>query len=678
MVKRHPLSAMDAEGPARKPRLMLMHAATALLVFSICRPSPLPAAEPTEEPRSKTDEIFTTTKVWPIHLRFTAEEWAAMEPKQNGPAPFGGGPPGGPRPGEPGQFAPATFLMPPFLKDGDANQDGVLSKEEFQTLAATWYSTWDKEKAGQLTAEQLRPGINASFASPNFGPPPGGPGGAPPGLFLQGAEGKRNGLMSMMGVEFEWVHADIDFGGKEFKDVAVRYKGNGTFMESRASTKRSFKIELNKYVKGQKLKGLTTLNLHCNVTDTSWMNEILSYRLYRDAKVPAPRTAYARVSITVPGKYDHQYIGLYSMVEDIDKDFVEANFNKKKGAILKPVTPNLFTDLGSEWAKYKQTYDPKTVLSVDEAQRVIDFSRLVTNADDAEFAAKAGDYLAIDEFASYMAVTVWLSTLDSILAVGQNYYVFLHPKTDKFHFIPWDLDHSFGQFPIIGSQEQRDALSIRHPWQGERRFLDRVFKLEAFKKAYLAKLDEFSKTIFQPERLVKQVDEIAAAIRPAIEEESKEKLAQFDKVVAGESIRRTTFPGAPPVKPIRTFVKARAESVVDQLAGKSDGQKLDDGPRPGGRGGPGAPGGFGPGGFLGRIFVTDFDADKNAGLTRDEFTQGFTKWFEKWNTDQSGTLTDEQLRAGINRDLEPSRGRRPGAPGGPGSPPTPNAPPPAP
>jgi spore coat protein CotH len=52
---------------------------------------------------------------------------------------------------------------------------------------------------------------------------------------------------------------------------------------------------------------------------------------------------------------------------------------------------------------------------------VIDFSHLVTNADDAEFAAKLGDYLAIDEFASYMAVTVWLSTLDSILAVGQNY-----------------------------------------------------------------------------------------------------------------------------------------------------------------------------------------------------------------------------------------------------------------
>ena len=62
-------------------------------------------------------------------------------------------------------------------------------------------------------------------------------------------------------------------------------------------------------------------------------------------------------------------------------------------------------------------------------------------------------------------------------------------------------------------------------------------------------------------------------------------------------------------------------------------------------------------------------------LTRDEFAQGFAGWFEKWNTDKSGTLTDEQLRAGIDRDLGPPRG---GGPGGPGSGPRPNAPPPAP
>src|SRR6266851_2892587 len=100
----------------------------------------------------------------------------------------------------------------------------------------------------------------------------------------------------------------------------------------------------------------------------------------------------------------------------------------------------------------------------------------------------------------------------------------------------WALAHSFGQFGMMGSQEQRENLSIHRPWRGENRFLDRVFKVETFKKLYLARLDEFNKTIFNPERFHHQVDEIAAAIRPAVQEESDEKLARFDKVAAGEPV----------------------------------------------------------------------------------------------------------------------------------------------
>ena len=50
------------------------------------------------------------------------------------------------------------------------------------------------------------------------------------------------------------------------------------------------------------------------------MNEVLAYRLYRDAGVPAPRTSYVRVSITVPGLYDRAYTGLYILVENVDSE----------------------------------------------------------------------------------------------------------------------------------------------------------------------------------------------------------------------------------------------------------------------------------------------------------------------------------------------------------------------
>ena len=48
----------------------------------------------------------------------------------------------------------------------------------------------------------------------------------------------------MRATAFERVHADLDFEGHAYADVAVRYKGNNTFQMARNSIKRSFKIEL--------------------------------------------------------------------------------------------------------------------------------------------------------------------------------------------------------------------------------------------------------------------------------------------------------------------------------------------------------------------------------------------------------------------------------------------------
>jgi hypothetical protein len=565
------------------------------------------------------------------------------------------------------------LLAPMVLSQGDLNHDGRLSREEFAKLAQKWFAAWDTNKAGKLDVGKIRAGLNAALAQPGGGrfPSPGGPGNRGPGMMLQGAEGRRNGLAAAMGIEFTYVHADLEFEGRHFKDVGVRYKGNGTFMESRGSLKRSLKVDLDKYVNHPRLGGARILNFHNNVTDASWMNEVLAYRLYRDAGIPAPRTAYARVFVTVPGKFDRQYFGLYSLVENVDKYFAERTFGTKHGAIFKPVTPSLFADLGSDWSRYKQTYDPKTPLFEEQSRRVIDFSRFVTQADDAQFTARIGDYLDLPELARFMAIMVWLSDLDGILGPGQNLYVYLHPKSQLFEFIPWDQDHSFGQFGMRGTQEQRENLSIHHPWEGDNRFLDRVFKVEAFKQSYLASLDDLSRTLFDPARFSNQVDEVAAALRPAVQEESESKLARFDQVVAGEILSGGGFGpfGGSGIKPIKPFAEVRTRSIREQLAGTSKGMVLGGfgfpgggpGGLPRGPGGPGGlgPDGFGPGVFLRAVFMRALDQDGDSFVTRDEFTRGFAKWFEAWNSDKSGVLTEEQLRAGINQDLSPFRGGPP-------------------
>ncbi len=579
---------------------------------------------------ARAADLFDAGKVWTLHLRFTPERWAELEPK------------GGSNPAAMGGFGFGMFLAPPMMRDGDRDRNKSLSAAEFRELGERWFTAWDRDADGVLDSKQIREGLSVVLAPPEMGDAAG----PPPGMMLQGREGKRNGLSSMMGVEFEYVHADLDFEGLTFPDVAVRYKGNGTFLEARGSLKRSLKIDLNKHVKGQKLAGMATLNLHNNVTDAGMMNEVISYRLYRDAGVPAPRTAYARLFVTVPGKFERQYLGLYSLVENVDKNFVSDRKLGQGGAIFKPSLPDLFTDLGADWKAYQQGYDPKTDLTSEQERRVIAFSRLVATASNEEFARRLGDFVDLDEFARFLAVTVWIGDLDSILTAGQNYYMFLGPKGGRFLFIPWDKDHTFGSW-IAGTREDQEGLSIRQPWEGRKRFLERAFQVEAFRSRYLEAMAKFARDQAEPERIKGLVRDLASAIRPAVSEESPQKLAQLEKVVAGDPLPGGPFGFGKEKPTLLMFVKGRAASVQDQLAGRSEGRIY-------GKKKPGEPKGsrdFRPEEVVEPTLMSALDSDEDKKLSRTELVGGFSKWFVGWDAGSTGSIDEEELRKGLNRAL---------------------------
>lgn len=357
------------------------------------------------------------------------------------------------------------------------------------------------------------------------------------GFRFLGPEGGRNGVAAARGIEFDYVHADLQIDGPpappgagwSFRDVAVRYKGNGSYLRATraGSDKISLKVDLNKYVKGQKLAGLTTLNFQNNITDAGWMNEVLAYRLYRDAGALAPRTTYARVYLDIAGQ-PKRYLGLYSISENVDENFAEDRFGTRKGAIFKPSTQDLFTDWGADWDVYNQSYDPKTDLTEAQKQRVIALGRLVSSSSDEEFAARIGDFVDLDDFARYSAVLVWLANHDSLLQNGQNFYTYLHPETHRMHFIAWDQDFSFG------NTRNNGGLSIHAPWSGSNQFARRLFRVPALRDQYIARMKEFSERLFLPDRFAQQVGEIGPAIRPSVALEGA-WLAGFDEIVSGRT-----------------------------------------------------------------------------------------------------------------------------------------------
>jgi RNA polymerase sigma factor (sigma-70 family) len=391
---------------------------------------------------------------------------------------------------------------------------------------------------------------------------------------LRHPKAQRSGLAGALGYDFHWTHADLEFGGVLFTNVAARLKGNGTWLGSLSGHKRAFKVDLNKFAQGQKLGDLDEMAFNNLIADYSCMSDTLAYEFFRDAGVPAPRTAYAWLTVSDGKKWDRKPLGLYVMVEPVDVEFVAEHFDSKKTPVFKPVTYQLFEHVGDEWSAYAAIYDLKTKATMAQQRRVIDFARLVSSASDAEFAERLGSFLDLDEFARFLAGDVLLSSYDGILSNGQNFYVYLDPRSNKFGFIPWDLDLAWGSFFLLGMRTERERASIWHPWVGQNRFLERVMAVEEFRKIYRAHLEDFLARLFVPSRLNQRIDEIAAVIRSPVAAESDFRLHKFDQAVGLKPLApsRGNSQGADrPAHQLKRFIEKRAISVRQQLDGKSEG-----------------------------------------------------------------------------------------------------------
>ncbi len=561
-------------------------------------------------PFTSQDQFFNYKNVYDVHLIFTDSAWRTMQPY--------GGVYGIDGVGE-GWMDLSLFYSPMFIRNGDYNQDGVFQKDEFKKLSRELFKAWDTKGEEILDAFMLEDGFFKSSG----------------GFPLQGKD--RNGVAPLVGVNVTEVRADLEFEDQIFKNVNVRYKGNGTLMDSREHLKRPLKIDLNDGYKGRNIAGITKLNLHNLITDTTFMNDAVAYRLFRDAGLPGPRTAYAKVYITVSDSLEKQYLGLYALVENVDNNFALDRYGTKKGALFKPAVGNFFEYLGDDWQDYIRYYDPKTPLSKEETDRFIETCKFVTFSSDEEFSSQVESYFDLDNFAKFMAMIVLIDDLDGIIGPGQNTYLYLHSDTRKISFISWDHDHSFGQ--MRNSQEVRERLSIHKPWMYDNLILTRMFSEEKFITRYHHYLKVFNDSLFTYDRIMTQINELAPIIRPAIQEESEEMLRVFDQKVgwnAGDPDYIDSAEYMDP-KPLMAFVKPRHQSVNAQLKGLDEGLEPVDGVL--------------PRGVFGNWILIKIDENKDGKISKEEFYDTFDSWYVKWAGEDSLTMTMEELYLGINNDL---------------------------
>jgi spore coat protein CotH len=138
-----------------------------------------------------------------------------------------------------------------------------------------------------------------------------------------------------------YVRADFWFDGEPYKNVAVRPKGMSSLMSARGGDRMPLKIDFNFFNAAQTFRGIKKLALNNGFSDPTFIRETIAYELFEQMGLPTPRKAFADVWV------NDIHLGLYTIVEQIDKTFLHRNFANPEGNLYKPEMPAAFLN----WTK---------------------------------------------------------------------------------------------------------------------------------------------------------------------------------------------------------------------------------------------------------------------------------------------------------------------------------------
>jgi spore coat protein CotH len=240
----------------------------------------------------------------------------------------------------------------------------------------------------------------------------------------------------------------VEINGLLFDSVGVKYKGNSSY--SPGNNKNPLHIELNFVKEGQNYNGIKDIKLSNGFADPTFVREPLSYEIARKY-MDAPRANHAKVWM------NGTYWGVYGNTESINKQFLRNHFSGSgDNPFFKcnpedfggPGTGGNYPDLvytSADSAFYYNKYDIQSDYGWAELMDLME--TLKNNPNSVE------SVLDVDRALWMLAFNNVLVNLDSYTgAFGQNYYLY-YDENDRFVSTLWDLNMSFGAFPLLNSNQ---------------------------------------------------------------------------------------------------------------------------------------------------------------------------------------------------------------------------------
>jgi hypothetical protein len=293
-------------------------------------------------------------------------------------------------------------------------------------------------------------------------------------------------------LENEYYPAEFRWRDQRVRNIGIRSRGTG----SRSGTKPALRVDFDRYSTSQTFLGLKSVILRNNVQDPSNLHERLSMLLFRRLGIPASREAHTRLYV------NDEYVGLYSIVESIDKGFLRRTFDQDEGYLYDydypaDAAPYYFEYRGDDPQRYVPLpFKPETHEKAPQPEVIERLIWAINETNDEEFRGAIGEYLDLNAFVRHIAVETFLADKDGILGDygANNFYLYRFRDSRFFTIIPWDKSEAFkGGFDYSIFHNLSDVPS----WL-QNRLMRRALRYRDLYDLYLATQLEIAKSVEEP------------------------------------------------------------------------------------------------------------------------------------------------------------------------------------
>jgi len=251
----------------------------------------------------------------------------------------------------------------------------------------------------------------------------------------------------------DYYPADFVWNGQTVYNVGIRSRGRG----SRNANKPGLKVDFDRYSDKQKFLGLKSLVLDNLTQDPSGVHETVTMRFFERVGLYAPRETHVRLYV------NNEYVGLYGLVESVDKDLLKRVFGvigedtQNDGWLYEFVWQEhwLFTDFGTDLREIKLRFDATTHESKSDEDKYPAIQELIALANQTpedRFVEVIGPRFDLPGFIRFVAAQAYVGETDGFLgAFGvNNFYLYRLENQIKHVLIAWDDDNAFWgpAFPI--------------------------------------------------------------------------------------------------------------------------------------------------------------------------------------------------------------------------------------